>query len=272
MSFVCEKCVYSTDNKQHFNNHLKSNKHNRVDSIKIFSCEKCNKIYKSYTGLWRHNKICKSKVIPNELTNEIIESHNGLKEMLKILIKKVDEIPVTNTTNTTNNNNHGIINNITILNMLNENFKNVITFEEFIKNITIDFHDIKDIKDRESCIECLNNIMVNRLKEYQVNERPFHCIKDEDDNSETFMKNSEWIQEYTKDYDDQTPVLGEKVINFIAKVDKDIHSMEIDDDSKSNLKKILRGITKKDNIKRMKEELFYGIQINKYELNHNLLV
>jgi autonomous glycyl radical cofactor GrcA len=271
MSFLCEKCIYSTTNKYHYNSHLKSKRHTEPTIIN-FSCKTCKKAYKSYVGLWKHNKICTPQVIPNkesELTNEIIESNNDLKEMIKILIKKVDEIPVTNTTN---NNNHGIINNITILNMLNENFKNVITFEEFIKNITIDFHDIKDIKDRESCIECLNNIMVNRLKEYQVNERPFHCIKDEDDNSETFMKNSEWIQEYTKDYDDQTPVLGEKVINFIAKVDKDIHSMEIDDDSKSNLKKILRGITKKDNIKRMKEELFYGIQINKYELNHNLLV
>jgi autonomous glycyl radical cofactor GrcA len=264
--------VYSTNLKHCFNNHLNSKRHNEsIDTtIKTFSCEKCKKVYKSYTGLWRHNKN-NNKCIQVNLTQPKIdnETNNDLKEMIEILIKKVDGISVTNTTN---NNNHGIINNITILNMLNENFKNVITFEEFIKNITIDFHDIKDIKDRESCIECLNNIMVNRLKEYQVNERPFHCIKDEDDNSETFMKNSEWIQEYTKDYDDQTPVLGEKVINFIAKVDKDIHSMEIDDDSKSNLKKILRGITKKDNIKRMKEELFYGIQINKYELNHNLLV
>jgi len=270
MSFICDKCKYNTDNKQHFNNHLYSKRHNQPINIntKNFSCKTCKKEYKSYTGLWRHNKICNNSTTEKKIDNNLIQTINKQGEMIGTLIEKIEELshkPFTN------NHNHGIINNITILNMLNDKFQNVITFEEFIKNITIDFQDIKDITDPESCIECLNNIIVNRLKEYQVNERPFHCIKDEDDNSETFLKNKEWIQEYIKDYDDNTPVLGDKVISFISKVDNDINNMEIENESKSNLKKILRGITKKDNMKRMKEELFYGIHINKYELNYNLL-
>jgi len=269
MLFNCDKCFYATNNKQHFNNHLNSKKHNKqeVKNIKTFSCNTCKNTYKSYNGLWKHKKKC----INETKTENIIETkkEDNIIEMIGILMEKVEEL--SHKPYISNNYNHGTINNITILNMLNENFKNVITFEDFIKNITIDFEDIKDITDKESCIECLNNIIVNRLKEYQVNERPFHCIKDEDDNSETFLKNKEWIQEYIKEYDDNTPVLGEKVINFITKVDKDINSMEIENESKLNLKKILRGITKKDNMKRMKEELFYGIHINKYELNHNLL-
>jgi hypothetical protein len=37
-----------------------------------------------------------------------------------------------------------------------------------------------------------------------------------------------------------------------------------------NLKKILKGTTKKNNIAEIKTGIFYGININNYELNHNL--
>jgi hypothetical protein len=49
---------------------------------------------------------------------------------------------------------------------------------EFIQNIHICYSDIEDIKDADTCIKSLKNIIVNRLKEYQINERPFHCIMD----------------------------------------------------------------------------------------------
>jgi len=47
--------------------------------------------------------------------------------------------------------------------------------------------------------------MVNRLKEYQINERPFHCIMDEDENAETFLKQTEWIQEFMKEEKQKLP-------------------------------------------------------------------
>jgi hypothetical protein len=272
-SFFCEKCQYNTDVKQNYSKHLLSKRHiitpttsitTIKETITIYKC-KCKKEFKSYSGLWRHKKKCET-VNPtnnNNETNDILIEKIDKLENLIIELGKNQVAPITN-----NNNNQ---NNFTILNILNANYKNVISFEEFIKNITIDFEDIKDITDKESCIECVNHIIVNRLKDYQINERPFHCIMDEDENAETFVKNKEWIKEYVKDYDDNTPILEDKVVSFIVKVNQDIENMEIEKDVKQNLKKILKGITKRDNIKDIKNGLFYGIHINKYELNHNLL-
>jgi hypothetical protein len=272
LTYFCEKCKYSTNIKHCYSSHLLSKKHNSND-ITIQKCS-CGKSFKSVSGLWKHKKICitimkKNSQTQEELLLKMIENQKNMEEKqeklenLIIEMSKNQPIPITN-----NNNNN---NNITILNVLNNNYKDVITFEEFIKNITIDFHDIEEITDKDSCIECLNNIIIKRLKEYNVNERPFHCIQDKDDNSETFLKNNEWIKEYVKDYDDNTPILEEKVLIFIAKVDNDINNMVIDNHLKLNLKKILKNIAKNENMKRMKEEFFYGIHINKYELNHNLL-
>jgi hypothetical protein len=258
--YICEKCVYKTNTKQCYRNHVLSKKHNSNDTPN-HKCS-CGKGFKTIGGLWKHKKNCESTNNNNETNDILIEKIDKLENLI-IELGKNQVAPITN-----NNNNQ---NNFTILNILNANYKNVISFEEFIKNITIDFEDIKDITDKESCIECVNHIIVNRLKDYQINERPFHCIMDEDENAETFVKNKEWIKEYVKDYDDNTPILEDKVVSFIVKVNQDIENMEIEKDVKQNLKKILKGITKRDNIKDIKNGLFYGIHINKYELNHNLL-
>ena len=56
MKYSCEKCVYSTDIKQNYNNHLLSKRHNEtIPENSKFSCEKCKKKYKSYMGLLKHN-------------------------------------------------------------------------------------------------------------------------------------------------------------------------------------------------------------------------
>jgi hypothetical protein len=47
--------------------------------------------------------------------------------------------------------------------------------------------------------------------------------------------------------------------------------MNITEDKKMEFKKILRTMTTRLNIEEIKAGLFYGIEINKYELNHNLI-
>jgi len=272
MPFVCEKCVYSTNIKQHFNAHLSSKRHieneTRDQKAILFVCDNCKKNYKSQTGLWRHNKKC--VIIPkNEI---IIEKIQKQSELIETMMEKIEELSKKpSTINQNNNNNHFIINNITILNILKNNYNDVISFEDFIQNIHICYSDIEDIRDTDSCIKCLKNIIVGRLKEYQVNERPFHCIMDEDENAETFLKQTEWVQEFMKDFDTVTPVLDTKIMKFLAKVNNDIGIMNITEDKKMEFKKILRTMTTRLNIEEIKAGLFYGIEINKYELNHNLI-
>jgi hypothetical protein len=284
--FFCEKCVYSTCFKQTFETHLKSKRHNENQQFS-FHCSICNKGYKSYQGLNKHNK---TKCIIEESNNtskipentkitetpdliETIKKQGELIETMMATMKEINEKPFVN--NHHNNNNiitiNKTINNITILNILKNNYNDVISFEEFIQNIHIRYSDIEDIKDTDTCIKSLKNIIVNRLKEYQINERPFHCIMDEDENAETFLKQTEWIQEFMKDFDTVTPVLDTKIMKFLAKVNSDIGIMNITEDKKMEFKKILRTMTTRLNIEEIKTAIFYGIEINKYELNHNLL-
>jgi len=279
MNFHCNKCLYSTNVKQNYSNHLLSKKHNKqvleTNEIKAFSCNKCNKVYKSYVGLWKHNKkqTCHEKTrstlknTSETNTKELIEIIQSMKQQQTEMMEKIEILttkPTTNTNNITINNN--------IINILKNDYNDVITFDEFIGNIHINYHDIENIKDIDSCIECLNNIIIKQLKDYEINRRPFHCIRDGDENTETFLKNNEWIQEYVIDYDNNnTPILDKKFLIFIAKINEDINSMNIDNEEKSNLRKLLKLTTKKNNLSEIKNGLFYGIHINKYELNYNLI-
>jgi hypothetical protein len=155
--------------------------------------------------------------------------------------------------------------------MLNSDYGNVITFEDFLKNINIDIEDIEGITDKASCFECLDKIILDRLKMCDIKYRPFHCVMDKDENFETFIKNNEWVREYTKNWDyKNTPVVDKKVLDFISKIYKDIEDMNIDALQKENLKKILRAATKKENLMNIRDGMYYGIHINKYELNHKL--
>jgi hypothetical protein len=281
MAFVCEKCVYSTNLKKHYNSHLLSKRHldiqDETNAKKYaFNCEICNKGYKSNMGLFKHSKKCKNQnqqpQIHNQNSIQIQNSQNNIieyiNEKIETLMEKIEELSK-KPTHIINTNN--IINNITILNLLKNNYNNVISFEEFIRNINIGFYDIQEITDSYSCAKCLKDIIVKELKKYEINQRPFHCIMDEDENTETFIKNNEWIQEFMKDYDSKTPVLDTKVLIFIAKINQDIENLELPIDVKTKYIKVLRTMTNTENVEEIKTQLFYGIQINKYELNHNLL-
>jgi hypothetical protein len=94
--FTCEKCVYSTNIKQHYNNHLISKKHNRppIDTNikKTFTCEICKKLYTSYTGLWRHNRRCKQKVETANVKNALLENINKNKIFIEKATDLIDKL------------------------------------------------------------------------------------------------------------------------------------------------------------------------------------
>jgi hypothetical protein len=103
MSYICEKCVYSTNYKKHYNAHLLSKRHQDFQNETIsknysFVCQNCNRGYKSNIGLWNHYEICKPVETKPPIiqtndesfpTNDIINKQN---EMIVSLIEKVDEL------------------------------------------------------------------------------------------------------------------------------------------------------------------------------------
>jgi len=90
--FYCKYCDYSTNKKCNYDEHLMTQKHisktfkleinqnqqKAAKTAKIFSCEKCLKIYKDNSGLWRHKKKCKTN---NNFNNESdCEDDTNIKE------------------------------------------------------------------------------------------------------------------------------------------------------------------------------------------------
>jgi aromatic ring hydroxylase len=122
--FSCINCNYNTCKKSNYNKHLLTNKHKKLINVNKSSqkvadnnsvCENCNKIFKSYVGLWKHNKKCITKNKSNdefellEQTNNKTPSLLDKDEMIMMLLKQNTELMEilkngTNNTNITNTN------------------------------------------------------------------------------------------------------------------------------------------------------------------------
>jgi len=140
--FCCSVCHYKTSRKSSYSKHLMTSKHIKLTSVnknneesckKVenenenenendFTCDNCEKIYKSRVGLWKHNKVCKiekegdmnnkSFDITNVqmLTNmvfEVVKQNSETQKQNQDLINKLYELSKNSqiTNNTTNNNN-----------------------------------------------------------------------------------------------------------------------------------------------------------------------
>ena len=130
--YDCEKCHFTTDRKNNFNQHLLTPKHNSLtlcneivakvakscknENIEnMHTCEICKKEYQSRVGLWYHSKKCVNNAITsnqnisNDLAIEIIQQNKKLTELLIELIK--DKHSVANNVNSDNDDNSNNNNN-----------------------------------------------------------------------------------------------------------------------------------------------------------------
>lgn len=60
----CEKCLYSTDFKNHFEQHKLSKTHIKKENNDFegkFKCKFCDKTYKSNNGYYSHRNKCKKR-------------------------------------------------------------------------------------------------------------------------------------------------------------------------------------------------------------------
>ena len=93
--YTCDICDYNTFKKNNYLRHKNSTKHknnelamnsNNFDQNEQNNllCKNCNKIYKSYSGLWRHKKKCNYKEEEN-IKCEIVENKHRTSAVANML-------------------------------------------------------------------------------------------------------------------------------------------------------------------------------------------
>ena len=241
---ICELCDYNCSKESEFNKHLLTRKHIKNENgnkmeiavnkiISDFNCEKCNKYYKTNSGLWKHNKICNYKTISetenenivvdssnNNIINLLIKENSDFKHIIMDLVKSntdlqqqmVDvcqKIQPSSTINTNSNNTITNSHNKTFnLNFfLNEQCKDAMNIKDFVKSIKIDISDLERL-GKEGYVEGFSRIILERLKEMDIYKRPLHCsdakretmyIKENDVWSKDESPNNEKMIEFIKD-------------------------------------------------------------------------
>lgn len=226
--FYCENCEYKTRNKTNFLKHLNTTKH--VNTTKyneklqkvatsFFLC-KCGKKYKHRASLFNHKKRCEFIEELNEHdkdannTKLIIRNDEQIdykamfyrlmdenKEFKDILVQQQNQIgellpKIGNNFNTVNNVNQKL--NINIF--LNEQCKDALNIDDFVKNIDINLEDL-DFTKNNGLSEGISNAIIENMNKLSLYERPLHCtdikretlyIKNDDnwekDNNKTKIK------------------------------------------------------------------------------------
>lgn len=188
--FECILCNYETVVLCNYKRHCNSNRHNKLHN-KEYTCVICSKIYYNRSSLWNHNKKCKSKLeLLTENTNEKI---NTIKEELKeemITIKETitqhtdelnhvkdelkDEIHQVKTElkediHSAVENVKPIHNHFNLNIFLNEECKNALNWDEFVKHLKITFDVDASSTDNVSRMIC------NGINELGIYKRPIHC-------------------------------------------------------------------------------------------------
>jgi len=190
MKYYCVVCHYGTSRKCNYDTHLISTRHCAKSTKETFGneiqqkfskaqqiCEKCNKDFKTSSGLWKH----KQKCILN--TNPIIPSNNepSDKELIMLLIKENSELKnmmvkvLENGTNNNNNNNinsHNKTFNLQVF--LNETCKDAMNISDFIESVKLQVSDLEHV-GKVGYIEGISNIIIKNLQALEVEKRPVHC-------------------------------------------------------------------------------------------------
>jgi len=237
-NYSCNICDYNTCKKSDYDKHIVTRKHNGMVTMETKEtkkspkvaqhnmCYKCNKKYNTRSGLWKHDKKCNvnKNVILNDTeievdgdntdkeTNQVVtkdmfmELINDNKEMIKIIKEQQEQIKcmipkIGNTINNTTNNNFNL--NV----FLNEQCKDAININEFIKSLKITLDDLYFTR-KNGITQGLSNLMINGLKELDVYKRPIHCTD--------FKRDIVYIKEHDKWEKDNNNAIMKKTIERVA--------------------------------------------------------
>ena len=253
--FECKSCDFSSSKESEYIRHIATGKHKRLTNIendnkntKIFTCDLCSKHYFSRVGLWKHEKVCikNNNIILSDIDiaanvsnidkeiNQVItkdmfmELINDNKEMIKIIKDQHEQIKsmipkMGNTINNTTNNN-----NFNLNVFLNEQCKDAININEFIKSLKITLEDLYFTR-KNGIAQGISNLMINGLKELDVYKRPIHCTD--------LKRDIVYIKEHDKWEKDDNNKIMKKTIEKVANKQRnkisdwvDLHPYWIEDE------------------------------------------
>ena len=239
--FFCEKCNFNCRFISDWNRHLSTLKHTRQcqkemsgnvwkqDSVTFtsqdrLSCEKCNRQFRTPSGLWKHKKKCleitnkqyieeRAKTITDkdELIMFLIKECNDYKNMLieqQGMMMKVIENGVGNNSHNNSNNNHSNNKTFNLQVFLNETCKDAMNITDFVDSIKLQLHDLEKFAE-VGYVEGISSIISSNLKTLDVTQRPVHCT---DKKRETMYIKDE--NEWKKEDENKTKL--RKAIQYVS--------------------------------------------------------
>jgi hypothetical protein len=192
-----------------------------------YSCEKCDKVFNSSSGLWKHKQKCKDDDIKKDI-EELAKKITDKDELIIFLIKANSEFKniimeqqtqqnnilmkvLENGTNNVTNTNTNCMNNNKTFNLqffLNETCKDAMNIMDFVDSIKLQLSDLEKFGD-VSYVDGISNIITTKLKALDVTKRPVHCA---DKKRETMYIKDE--NKWEKEDDNNTKL--RKVIKRLA--------------------------------------------------------
>jgi len=188
-NFCCEKCDFTSSNKNDYTRHLSTGKHQMLTNAdkktqknsKPFQCD-CGKQYKHRQSLFVHKKKCKiieqqqqlQDINDNGITTEMFvtlmnQNTEIIKENCKLQNTIHDMVPkIGNNKMISNTNNFNI--NI----FLNENCKDALNITEFVESLKLQLDDLMYSR-QNGAIEGISNVLIKGLNELDIEKRPLHC-------------------------------------------------------------------------------------------------
>jgi len=212
LKFNCEICNYSCSKQSDFNKHLSTRKHKLLinpnnlspEVAKVYTCD-CGRKYKHMSSLCNHKRTCKpgkdnTDNTPFDITDtteaptiaatlldnpslvvELLKQNQEFKDLIleerrefQQIIKEMAGNMGNNTVNNNNNTNINSNNKFNLNVFLNEKCKNAMTLKDFVKSINISVQDFIETGER-GFIDGISNIIVERINEMEIHDRPLHC-------------------------------------------------------------------------------------------------
>ena len=284
--FKCDLCNYKCCHKGDLKKHFNTQKHKMItldnkksQMIKSFVCE-CGKTYKYASGLSKHKKKCdfilqieetiieKDTKLNEDLVLKILEENKELRKMMKEEQEKhhkeiSDLIPRVG-----NNNNNQFNLNF----FLNEQCKDAINWDEFIKSIQLGVSDLEKIMDTD-ITRGITHVLCKSINELGVYKRPIHCldtkrkklcIKNSDTWEQNPVKNKEFLEKNNRQ-------LQQKHILMIQEWQKENPNWQEDENLKEVYVKIIQNVMGDVDEEKCLAEISKHTTIPKNEKNSSII-